>query len=92
METENEIRLTRQKAQVETSLPLQGARTREARENHSAMVLTMTERKTDTPHVTYLSPEAWEKFCDAINNPKPPTEALKRLMRTVGELAAEKKS
>lgn len=28
-----------------------------------------------------LSPDAYAKFVDSIENPKPPTEALKRLMR-----------
>lgn len=33
------------------------------------------------PEVIRLSPEAYAKFVNAIENPKPPTEALKRLMR-----------
>ena len=33
------------------------------------------------PEPIKLSPAAYAKFVDAIENPKPPTEALKRLMR-----------
>jgi hypothetical protein len=34
-----------------------------------------------TPVVTVLNREEFDKLWDIINNPKPPTEALKKLMR-----------
>lgn len=40
----------------------------------------------ETPQVIKLDREAWERFLHALANPKPPTEALKRLMRPEPEL------
>lgn len=34
-----------------------------------------------SPYITYLSPKDYDAFLDALDNPKPPSEALKRLMR-----------
>jgi uncharacterized protein (DUF1778 family) len=37
--------------------------------------------KNDDEFHTTLSPAAWDKFVDALNNPKPPTPELIALMK-----------